>query len=202
MPNTADLDLVNEIARRLDRHLPAIAPAIQPLFAWAAFNLGSARVADGMVTWLHERNGYDEMCARLADEQFDVIAITALMSSARSVATAIDLCAAALYRIGGGTPRRHPEADVGTWDHRTEVAALTLAPSLSGWIAGIRGDHSWAVLQECRDLVTHRTMPQHVTINLALPGPPRPYGCDRGREASIRRFSHQRVLAIRPRSVS
>ena len=152
MSDTADLDLANKVAQSISTHFPDIADQVNPLFSAAAFNLGGARVAHGLVAWKAQDGGYLEIQQKLADEQFDVLEIAALDACLRSVMTTLDLCAAALYRIGGATPKPGWEQSVAGW-----TSPPNLRPDLKAWVDALRPSNDRKELRKRRNEATHRT---------------------------------------------
>ena len=163
----SDIELAQETSRKIERHFPSISASVTPLLLYAAFNLGSARVAQSMVRWLEQPGGYDQMCQQLADEGFDVYEATVLQLSARSVVTALDLCAAALFRIGGGNLGPEREAAVNTWKNGSP-SHIALPLSLNQWVAAFHGPTMlmWDLLVDCRHRAAHRRFVRHITLNV------------------------------------
>jgi hypothetical protein len=94
----------------------------------------------------------------------------------RGVATALDLCAAAIqHRLFEPLPGGR-EADVAWWFHKPEAAgrcnvseagAKKRIESItdsrySGWLKSIVAALEWRLLKEARDHLTHRTVARHV----------------------------------------
>lgn len=157
MSNTVDIELANKVGKSIASHFPGIVDLVSPIFGAIAFNLGGARVAHGLAAW-KANGGYEEIQQKLADEQFDVLDISAIDACLRSVMTTLDLCAAALFRIGGGEVAGQ-EKSVAGWQNPPD-----LHPELQAWIDSIKGSTAWAELRDRRNEVTHRCIPDVMTF--------------------------------------
>jgi hypothetical protein len=87
--------------------------------------------------------------------------------AATSYVAALDLTAAAMYRLHHGT------LDANDPGREADLMSYPLAagpPEVTTWVAECRGAHAWAVLRAVRDQFAHRWFPLHVTV--VLGGPP------------------------------
>jgi hypothetical protein len=151
------LDVVHELDGHFARHVPApVRQQASPLLAWAAFNLGAGKIGAGLIDRLAAPGGFSQIQTLLSPEPFDVAEAAALSFTSRSIVTAMDLCAAALYRLYGGPGRRGGhEADVGTWD--VKVLHSLLPPSeIAQWVWGLKTSTEWILLEQVRHGMTHR----------------------------------------------
>ncbi|MFE9404068.1 hypothetical protein ACFYNY_20140 [Streptomyces sp. NPDC006530] len=127
---------------------------VRNLLSGAAFNLAEARIAHGLLRWKAEAD-YDTIRRAVANEQWDVFETSAIDACLRSVVTALDLGAAALFRLGGLQPGRS-ETDLGRWDREVASKRLRLPVFLTRW-AELRNSPEYRELRERRNEATHRT---------------------------------------------
>jgi hypothetical protein len=111
------LDRANALDPVLQQRNPVRGRDGSSLLFWAALNLGTARLGRAIIRKLPRPGGLDEVQRLLGAEPFDVFEAGALSITARSVVTAMDLCARSLYALLNGPQLRGGhEADVGTWN--------------------------------------------------------------------------------------
>lgn len=85
----------------------------------------------------------------------------------RCVTTALDLCAAILFRVNHDSPSRKREMDVNEWFRKSNAKSLAKLPSPHRkWLEETRASVEWADLRECRDAITHRTLGRDLTVVL------------------------------------
>ncbi len=153
-PDTADLDLANQVGQHLRTlQLSVDVDAAQELLSGAAYNLAGARIAHGLLRW-KASGDYDTIRSSVANEQWDLFEIAAVDMCLRSLVTALDLCAAALFRLGGGH-RASGETDLRRWDSDVGRTPLSLPAQLTGW-ADLRHSSEFKDLVDSRNDATHR----------------------------------------------
>jgi hypothetical protein len=80
----------------------------------------------------------------------------------------MDLCASAVYRLAGGTPRPDREFTVRQWfDGREKNPPWEKTPEpLGRWLRSFKDDDEWTLALQLRDAYTHRTTRRHITITV------------------------------------
>jgi hypothetical protein len=137
----------------------------EPLLAWAAWNLDAAQF--GLDVY--------ELCIPQGDENFTGHRVhtgqfAALNLVLRGVVSAMDQCAAAVFRLSGGSLRADRERDVGWWTHRAAPPTWRSVPSpLRHWLRAFNQNSTWDLLSEARHAFTHRTVRRHVTLTIGVP---------------------------------
>ena len=117
--------------RRSHPQGPPGRPRVEPVDV-VGLQLGRGKNRGRHIDRLATPGGLSDIQTVLSPEPFDVGEAAALSLTSRSVVTAMDLGAAALYRLYGGPTRRNgQEADVGTWPRRTR-----LPPGPAGRLCG------------------------------------------------------------------
>lgn len=161
------IDLSAEVDAVLKTAFPSnVSSEASSLIFWAALNLGAARLSVGLVDRLGIQGGYDELRKLVSDEPYDVMEAATISICARSVVTAMDLCAATLYRILGGPQLGHGgEADVGTW---TPKLLKNLAPEATqaAWLKDLKISGEWKLLEQVRHGMTHRKFRRTIKITI------------------------------------
>lgn len=163
MSNVRELTRANEVFDRLQARAPGSDEATV-LVASAALHLGHARIARGLAAWEQEPKGLEEMQARLSDEQFDVVALAPASFAVRSAVTAVDLCAAAAYRLSGALVRNGREADVARLAGAVARSKVTLRAMQASWLDSLKSSSDWAYLLDARHVLTHRLLKGHSAI--------------------------------------
>jgi hypothetical protein len=155
LPDAADLKLVNEVEQHLRcLQLPTGVSTAPELLSGAAYNLAGARVAHGLLRW-KAQGDYDVIRRNVANEQWDVFEVASIDMCLRCVVTALDLCSAALFRLGGGQRRSGGETDLGRWDSDVAKLTLSLPTAVLVWV-DLRNSKEYQDLRECRNDATHR----------------------------------------------
>ena len=147
--------------------------AIGRLVATGAFHLDAARFGARLYSMVHSPDDYDTV--RRLGETPTTLETAAANLVFRGVVTALDLCAAALYRLNAPSPGvpGGRERDMAWWNSPGRRASLT--PEQASWVSSIQGSEDWTLLEEARHAYTHRTVPRHVRLQLgSLVGPQGP----------------------------
>ncbi|WP_333736213.1 hypothetical protein [Streptomyces sp. IBSBF 2806] len=153
-PDTADLDLANQVGQHLKTlQLSVDVDAALELLSGAAYNLAGARIAHGLLRW-KAHDDYDTIRSSVANEQWDLFEMAAVDMCLRSLVTALDLCAAALFRLGGGH-RSSGETDLRRWDDDVKRTPLSVPARQSEW-ADLRRSSEYKNLLDSRNDATHR----------------------------------------------
>jgi hypothetical protein len=85
----------------------------------------------------------------------------------RGVVSAMDLCAAAIFRLTGESLRPDRERDVGWWfDSRRRQPWNLVKPPLARWLRGFDGNKTWNLASELRDGFTHRVVGRDITVTI------------------------------------
>lgn len=135
---------------------------------WAAWNLGGALAATGIVESLATEPGLDEIRRVLQVESYDVLEAAAVGLSASSAVSAIDLCAATAWTIQPGSPlHRGWEADL----------ALVIAPKRKAlllpdhirWVDSVSSSAEWRLVESCRNQARHRTFRRTIKLTVGAP---------------------------------
>jgi hypothetical protein len=141
------------------------------LMTWAAMNLGTAQLGRGLMDRIATSEGVEEVRRLLGDQLFQVLEVSAFSTSARSVVTALDLCAAALYRMSGLPARKGgKEADVSYWTAQ-RITASQLEPEQKTWLTSLQTSCEWQFLEPVRHGVTHRYFRTSVYLSTGGVGP-------------------------------
>jgi hypothetical protein len=134
-----------------------------PLVMNAWFHVGAATVALDLIDNVQDPDRRRAL-AQLFTAPQDLLDWTAFSLGARSVVSGLDLCAAALWRLGGGQPRK------GGWESDIEHAYNNRSQLISGplvdWLVGIHESPLYPVIKQFRDGFTHRQVNRHVSVIL------------------------------------
>ncbi len=162
-PTRDPWELASGISRRLRRANVPSRPQADPLLAWAAWNLKSAQL--GWDVLERARPGGDD---NLTGHPLWLVELAAMNLVFRGVVSAMDQCAAAIFRLTGEPYRADREHSVGWWfdPGRHQPWALVPAP-LAEWLRGFDGSRTWALAKEVRDGFTHRTVQRRVTLGIS-----------------------------------
>lgn len=140
---------------------------VGPDLAWASFNLRAARMGQKMVVSLaHGRFRFMQSL----NEEWDIAEVAAMSLSFGDVATALDLCADAIYRANAGS--RPPSGafwDLGQWGRPPK--AVVLQPASAAWVKRTLRSSRQSELKACRDALTHRRVRRDIAVSVgASPG--------------------------------
>jgi hypothetical protein len=157
---------VNEVHRVVEAHSMDKAAMAVPLVMNAWYHAGAADVALELIT-----NVEDLDRRRALTELFtappDLLDWTAFSLGTRSVISALDLCAAAVWRLSDGQPLG------GGKEQDLDGAFLKWAQLTSGplvdWLVRVHESAEYPAIREFRHGFTHRLVSRHVKVLLGQP---------------------------------
>jgi hypothetical protein len=140
--------------------------SVVDLVRTASYHVGAAGVALELIDNVEDPDRRRAL-AQLFTAPQDLLDWTAGSLGVRSVISSLDLCAAALWRLGGGQPQRDGwESDIEhAYRHRSQLASGPLVD----WLARVRDSRDYSVNKQFRDGFTHRQVNRRVSVLL---GPP------------------------------
>jgi hypothetical protein len=154
---------VNDVQRAVEAHNRDKAAEALPLVMNAWYHVGAAAVA---LELIHNIEDPDQrpVLGQLFTAPQDLLDWTAFSLGARSVVSGLDLCAAALWRLGNGEPLKGGwESDIDhAYKHRSKLASGPLVD----WLVEVRDSPEYPVIKEFRDGFTHRQVNRHVRVIL------------------------------------
>jgi hypothetical protein len=164
-PTREPWDLAQWMSRRLQRANVAHRAQADALLAWAAWNLSTAQLGWDLLQ--HARPNGDQ---NLAGHPLHTVEMAAMNLVFRGVVSAMDQCAAAVFRLTGQPLRADRERDVGWWfDKRKTQPWPLVPPPLDRWLRQFDANRTWELATELRHAFTHRTVPRHVTLVIGAP---------------------------------
>ena len=159
----AVLDAASAASARLEKRGPAeVVGHTSPLISWAAFHLGAAFAAEVMIERLGTEDGWHDLQRVLGVNSYDIMEAQAFIVASSSVMTAIDLCAAAVYRLSGGTPAPGREYDLGDW--RRHGDRDETPPALQTWLSDVLRSAEQSLLERARHQAVHRSTPRVIKL--------------------------------------
>jgi hypothetical protein len=159
---------VNEVQRAVEAHSRDKAEKAVPLVMNAWYHAGAANVALELATSVDDPDRRRAF-AELFTAPQDLLDWTAFSLGTRSACSALDLCAAAAWRLSGGKPLkggREQDLDQGFGDR----AKLPSSP-LRDWLVRAHGSMEYPPIQAFRHGFTHRLVGRHIKIRLGEPTP-------------------------------
>jgi hypothetical protein len=94
-----------------------------------------------------------------------IVEMAAMNLVFRGVVSAMDQCAAAVFRLTGEPLRADREHSVTWWFKKGQKQPWSLVPTpFERWLRQFDGNRTWELATELRHGFTHRTVPRHVTI--------------------------------------
>lgn len=157
-------DLAQWMSRRLQRAHVVHRAQADPLLAWAAWNLNTAQFG-----WDLLQRARPDADLNLTGHPMYTVEMAAMNLVFRGVVSAMDQCAAAVFRLTGATLRADRERAVGWWFHTSRSSWRLVPPPLEHWLRQFDGNRTWELATELRHGVTHRTVPRHVTLAIGAP---------------------------------
>lgn len=146
--------------KRIENALGTDSPPVTTLLDWSRWQLEAADVG----IRLHDQtkpfgdNNFLEI-------RFHAIEFAALNLVFRSVTSALDLCAAILFRIEFGPPPKEREFDLDDWfEDRGTKYLPELPPDQRQWLETTHKADRWKILRECRHGITHRTISRDLVV--------------------------------------
>jgi hypothetical protein len=134
----------------------------EALLAWAWFNLDAAQLG-----WDVFQRALPDGDDNLTGHEFHTVEFAALNLIFRGVVSAMDQCAAAVFRLTGEPYRANREPTVGWWfDQRANPPWHLVPTPLTKWLQGFDGNATWELLNGFRQAFTHRTVQRHVTVSV------------------------------------
>jgi hypothetical protein len=92
-------------------------------------------------------------------EGWDVLEVTAMSLGFGDVASALDLCANAVYLAAGAPPNPTGRfVDLGNWSQAGFRSATQLPPATNGWLSQVLTHQDTKLLTRCREALVHRTV--------------------------------------------
>jgi hypothetical protein len=155
--------LADTTAKALD-HLPRPRSDAGGSLTWAAFNLGAARVGEGIVEALIEGTSGFLRLQRQFHESWDVMEVAAMSLSFEDTHTSLDLCANAIYLASGGTPSA--DGSYKGMTHWKALQAATLPANCRAWVEALASHPDTGLLKECRHALSHRSVRRDLSIGL------------------------------------
>lgn len=134
---------------------------------WAAWNLAS-----GQLGWDVLERARPDLDDNLTGHPLHVVEVAALNLVFRGVVSAMDLCAAVVYRFTGQQPPVNRERDVGWWFDGSKRPWEKVPAPLAEWLRELHGSDQWEVVTGLRDALTHRAVRRDVTVHLGSRGGP------------------------------
>ena len=131
---------------------------------WTAVNLGGALAAVGMIDKLETVDGLAELRAVLQVEPFDVLEAAAVGLAARSAVSAMDLCAAAAWRIKPAIELPNAREAHLAWLAKPKQRSQLL-PDHEQWVDAVTGSDEWSLMLACRHQATHGTFRRMVQMS-------------------------------------
>jgi hypothetical protein len=132
-----------------------------PLVMNAWFHIGAAGVALELIDNVEDPDRRRAL-AELFTAQQDLLDFTAFSLGTRSVVTALDLCAAVVWRLSGGQPLRGgKESDV---DHAFGSRSKLAPGPLLDWLVGVHDRPEYPTITQFRHGFTHRQVSRHATV--------------------------------------
>jgi hypothetical protein len=149
-------------ASRCQRESPGIIDLLQT----ARYHIGAAGVALQLVSNV-ENPDRRRALAQLFTAPPDLLDWTAGSLGVRSAKSGLDLCAAALWRLGGGQPLK--DGRESSIEH-AYPRRVQLAPGpLVQWLVGVHDSLDFEVLKQFRDGFTHRQINRRLSVLLSEP---------------------------------
>jgi hypothetical protein len=163
--STSFLAQANNVHDRLTASEVGDLANVSPLVAWAAHHLGGGLASLSIIEGMRTADGWHQLAESLGIGDFDTLEALAVTISATSTISALDLCSAAAFRLGGGTsPRADEEADLGTWKKERNLKGIHLGDALREWIRRTLAAGTYGVLETARNQVVHRATPRSVRV--------------------------------------
>ena len=101
----------------------------------------------------------------LTGHDLTVVEMAAENLISRGVVSAMDLCAAAVFRLTGERLRPDSERDVGWWFDKRWKQPWHLVPlPLQHWLRALERDATWQLATAFRNAFTHRTVQRNINI--------------------------------------
>jgi hypothetical protein len=154
---------VNQVHRAVEAHSMDKATTAVPLVMNAWYHAGAADVALQLITNLEAPDQRD-LLAKLVAAPPDLLDWTAFSLGTRSATSALDLCAAAAWRLSDGPPLkgdREQDLDQAFRDQ----AQLPPCP-LRDWLVSAHESAEYRPIRAFRHGFTHRLVSRHVTVIL------------------------------------
>jgi hypothetical protein len=160
-PSREPWDLAQWMNRRLERANVAHRAQAEALLIWAAWNLDSAQLGWDLLQLA--RPGGDQ---NFTGHPMHTVEMAAMNLVFRGVVSAMDQCAAVVFRLTGEPLRPDRERDVAWWfDKRWTGQPWSLVPPpLELWLRRFDGNETWELATELRHGFTHRTVRRDVTV--------------------------------------
>lgn len=137
-------DLAQRMGRRLQRVQAPNRYPVEPLLVWAAWHLNTAQL--GWDVLLRAGPDGDDNFPGHPRETVEVAAENLIF---RGVVSAMDLCAAAIFRLTGEPLRADRERDVGWWfDSRRSPPWQMVPRPLGEWLRVLEDNAIWTMATE------------------------------------------------------
>lgn len=148
------------MSRRLQRVRVAHSLPADALLGWASWHLNTAQLG-----WDMFQRALPEGDQNLTGHPMHTVEIAAENLIFRGVVSAMDLCAAAVFRLTGEPLRADRERDVAWWLDQKKVQPWHLVPAhLQRWLGVFHGDKTWELATELRHGFTHRSVRRHINV--------------------------------------
>jgi hypothetical protein len=153
-------DLAIWMSKRLQRLDHPHRLKADPLIAWASWHLNTAQLG-----WDVLEGAWGEGDENVTGHPVYTVEMAAQNLIFRGVVSAMDLCAAAIFRLTGETLRADRERDVGWWFAKGPNQPWHLVPKpLRQWLIVLKDNSTWEMATELRHAFTHRSLQRHVTL--------------------------------------
>jgi hypothetical protein len=153
-------DLAVWMSQRLERLNQPHRRQADPLLSWASWHLNTAQLG-----WDVLERAWADGDENLTGHPLYTVEMAAENLIFRGVVSAMDLCAAAIYRLTGESLRADRERDVGWWLDTRGKRHWRLVPiPVRQWLRVFRGHTTWEMATELRNAFTHRSLQRHVSL--------------------------------------
>jgi hypothetical protein len=150
-------DFAGRVHLALRRSGGAVDTSPEVLLDWAVIKIGSAQVS---LSLLHQLRRHPESVRLALAPTPEILEVAALTLASAGVLAALDLCADAIYRASGGTPRKNGHfKDLGYWkklsltqraDHLRRVISARV------WLENLLASPELKRLEAARHALLHR----------------------------------------------
>jgi len=156
--------LAGRMSQRLLRANAAQVESANRLITWASWHLDTAAMGWDVYR-LALPNGDDN----LTGHPLHTVEIAAENLIFRGVVSAMDQCAAAIFRLTSEPYRADREHDVGWWFDARGGRPWQLVPQpLAQWLRVFDGNATWKLATELRDAFTHRTIRRDINVLVSV----------------------------------
>ena len=164
-PSREPWDLAQSMSRRLQRANVAHRAQADALLVWAAWSLDSAQLGWDLLQLARPSGDQN-----LTGHPMHIVEMAAMNLVFRGVVSAMDQCAAAVFRLTGEPLRADRERHVAWWLDKSKTQPWSLVPPpLERWLRWFDGNRTWELATELRHAFTHRTVRRDVTIVIGAP---------------------------------